>query len=281
MAEEQIPKGQLFTHVYLDRSEPALDSPQFRKRIGSFCQSMSYEYDVNSALAKYLEHEIGIDVPSSGSYLLESFFKTIEVKYLLNAITLIWRSLNNQGFQRVAEDWRIFVQRAMEEENLGYYLDEECGAHYFVDKEFESNRVATLRCLEDSRYSGVRLAFEHAFDELDSTPPHTKDAIRSLFESLEILIKQMVKTKNLNKWIVQNSLKDIALQAYKGDSIAQESVGKVFMGFGDWVDAIHIYRHGQDVPEPKDPPIEFAIYVLSSGASFLRWLVEIDKACSK
>ena len=43
------------------------------------------------------------------------------------------------------------------------------------------------------------------------------------------------------------------------------------------LDSIHNFRHGQDVQEPKDPPIEFTVYILSSGASFLRWLVEIDR----
>lgn len=281
MAEDQIPKGQLFTHVYLDRSELMRDSQQFRKRIGFFCQKEFLDFSY--ALGNFLILEMGVDITRRGSgYHYEGFFERIEAKYMFNAITLIWRFLINEGGRTpTGKYWRAFVQRAMKEENLGYYLDEECGVHYFVDKEFESNRVSTLRCLEESRYSGTRQAFEHAFEELDATPPHTKDAIRSIFESLEILVKQMVETQRLNKNVVQNSLKKIALEAYKDDQIAQNSVGKVFMGFGEWVDAIHNYRHGQVVPEPKDPPIEFAIYILSSGASFLRWLVEIDKTRSK
>ena len=36
MADENAPVGKLFTHVYLDRSRPVMDSPALRKRIGSF-----------------------------------------------------------------------------------------------------------------------------------------------------------------------------------------------------------------------------------------------------
>jgi len=50
----------------------------------------------------------------------------------------------------------------------------------------------------------------------------------------------------------------------------------LFAGFADWVDAVHNYRHGQGLPEPVAPPIDLTVYMLSSGASFLRWLVTID-----
>lgn len=49
------------------------------------------------------------------------------------------------------------------------------------------------------------------------------------------------------------------------------------MGSPEWVDGMHNYRHGQDVPDPVAPPMDLAVYIFSSGTSFLRWLVEIDK----
>ncbi|MBI5184651.1 MAG: hypothetical protein HZA01_02860, partial [Nitrospinae bacterium] len=135
--------------------------------------------------------------------------------------------------------------------------------------------------LGNAKYAAVRTAFEHAFEELDATQPHTKDAVRSIFESLEILVKQMVDTQNLNEWIVKNSLKDKALNAYGNDPAAKDSIGKMFDGFAQWVNSIHNYRHGQEGPEPVAPSIEFAVYALSSGAAFLRWLVDMDSKNDK
>ena len=282
MTNEEKPIGQLFTHVYLDRTQKTQDSQQFRKRIGSYCHSISLNpVDFTSGLAKFLKQEIGLDTPlSSRSYYWEKFFEEIEFHYLLNIITLVWRFYNILKHKRQCDDWFNFVQRAIKEENLCYFLDEECGIHKLVDEEFEHNRISALACLQGSKYSGVRDAFEHAFHEFDANPPHTKDAVKSIFESIEILVRQMVETNNLNKRVVQGALKEKALEVYKDDPTAKDAVGKMFEGFGFWVDAIHNYRHGQGVSEPVEPPMDFAVYVLSSGASFLRWLIEIDKALS-
>ena len=62
------------------------------------------------------------------------------------------------------------------------------------------------------------------------------------------------------------------------DTLEKESRGKMFDGLADWVDAIHIYRHGQGKEQPVAPSLEFTVYVLSSGAAMLRLLLGIDSA---
>jgi len=42
-----------------------------------------------------------------------------------------------------------------------------------------------------------------------------------------------------------------------------------------------MYRHGQKVEKPSKPPMGLTILVLSSGAAYLRWLVEIDKCVQR
>ena len=100
--------------------------------------------------------------------------------------------------------------------------------------------------------------------------------MNSNIESLEILVRQMVDTSNLNKWVAENKLKQLAIETYKNDPTAMKVVDSVFDGFGKWIDGLHNYRHGQGIPEPVAPSVGFAVFVLSSGASYLRWLVEID-----
>jgi len=86
----------------------------------------------------------------------------------------------------------------------------------------------------------------------------------------------MVNTSNLNKYAVQRTLKAKVLALYKMDGVATKVVSGMCDSFGLWVDSIYYYRHGQGQEEPVAPPIHLAVYIISSGAAFLRWLVEID-----
>ncbi len=46
--------------------------------------------------------------------------------------------------------------------------------------------------------------------------------------------------------------------------------------FKDWVDAAHFYRHEEGAEEVAQPPLQLAIYIVSSGTTHLRWLAELD-----
>lgn len=279
MAEQHLPVGQLFTHVYLQGNRLLQDSENFRRRLGVFLsQNHSRQ---RSDLVSFLRQETGLQVPWLGqTWNLEGFFVGVELKYMLNLITLTWRFFaaaeRSTSQHSSAGRWHQFVSRSLREESLGYRLDEECGVHYFVDEEFERNRVATLSLLGAERYAGVRHAFEASHNYLDSLPPDTKASVRSVFEGIEILAKLMVETQNLNRWLVENKLKNIALAHYANDEVASKVVSGMFDSFGDWVDSVHNYRHGQGQQEPVAPPIQLAVYIISSGATFLRWLLEID-----
>jgi hypothetical protein len=143
------------------------------------------------------------------------------------------------------------------------------------------NRFATLSVLDDSKYSNVRAAYEDAYRYMDSHPIDTKAAVRSMFESIEIIVKQMIQTKNLNKWAVENTLKEKCLALYKTDDTALKVVSDLFDGFARWVDGLHNYRHGQASKDPVAPTEDVAIYVLSSGSAFLRWLIGINNDLNK
>ena len=204
---------------------------------------------------------------------------------VLDVITIICRFFETKSYKPEYQQkcwgekakWHKFVERVFMEENLGYSLDEKCGVHFLVDEEFAHNRITALSCLDSSRYAGVREAFNSSHSYLDANPPDTKAAVRSMFEALEILARMMVETKNLNKGFVNSKLIPLVADIYSHDPIAVKTITGLFAGFSEWVDAIHNYRHGQGLPEPVDPPLDMAVYILSSGASFLRWLTEVDK----
>lgn len=176
-------EGMRFSLLYLDRSEPLKDSKRFRNRLAAFYYAHFKFYE--DAITNSIELEIGADVPLG---ILPDFFKNSELRDLLDSITVIYKTLKlvTSGWEN---DWKGFVSRAFSEENLGYQVDEKCGVHYFVDEEFERNRFSTLLALDNPRYSAVRTAYDMAYQYLDTQPMDAKGAVRSIFESIEILVK--------------------------------------------------------------------------------------------
>ena len=86
----------------------------------------------------------------------------------------------------------------------------------------------------------------------------------------------MVETRNLNKWIVENTLKEKCLTLFEADPVAKNVVGKLFESISQWVDALQDYRHGQAANEPVLPNEQMTIHILSTGSSYIRWLAQMD-----
>lgn len=269
--------GKRFSLLYLDRSKTLRDSKRFRNRLAAFYWESLHKF-YESQIIRAIQSEIGAEVPFSvTSFSVSAFFKESELRDLLDSITVIYQVIKKNWVSKdLTEQWKSFVGRAISEENLGYRLDNECGVHFFVDEEFEGNRFSALAVLEVPQYSGSRAAYDAAYKYLDANPIDTKGAVRSIFESIEILVKQMVDTKLLNKWVVENTLKTKCLTVFESDPTARNVASKMFDGFAQWVDSVHNYRHGQVGDEPVSPPENIAIYIISSGTAFLRWLATLN-----
>jgi hypothetical protein len=70
----------------------------------------------------------------------------------------------------------------------------------------------------------------------------------------------------------------LAQKVYEGNKPATDAANHLLDGFCDWIDAGHIYRHGQKADELEMPPIDFSVATISSGASYLHWLVTLNQA---
>lgn len=274
---ERMEEGKRFSLVYLERGAPVRDSRRFRNRLSAYYRSKLRD-NFSTRIGHKIELEIGTVITGGGYYNISGLFEKGELRDVLDAVTIIYKELNDGGYRYDAEPWKEFVERALKEENVGYRLDSKCGVHFYIDEEFERNRVAALIALDSSELEGVRDAYETAYRHMDSDPPDTKAAVRSMFESLEILVRQMVPpAKNLYKKLVETTLKEKCLALYDNEPTAAHVVAELFDGFADWVNALHSYRHGQPSEQPVAPKIEVAVYVLSSGSAFLRWLIGINK----
>lgn len=273
----ELPVGKLFSHVYLSGGTLLRDKETFRRRLGAYCQSNFSNQ--NGSMGGFLRTEMGLQIPYRyPNYQFEEFFVSAEIRNVLDAITLIWRFylLDKYNRNSIEQSWHDFVARALKEENMGYRLDEQCGVHFFVDEAFERNRQSIIPALGQARYAGVLTAFEGAYSALDSEPQDTKQAVRLIFEAVEILAKLMQpKAARLDKQVIE-SICDRAKASYDGDKTASSVADKMFAGFVDWMNGLHYYRHGQGVEETVMPPLDIAIFAISNGTGYLRWLIEID-----
>lgn len=274
--------GQLFSQSYLEHVRPTSDSERMRSRIGAFIRDSRFVICYGQIVEK-IHRELGVNVRSKGpsynqadlGFDLEEFFVSGEITRILDAITIIWRVFPDYS----KNEWRDFIDRVFTEENVGYRIDGEGIVRYFVDQEFERNRSSSLRCLDDPKFNAVAAEFENAFRKLSDQPPDTKSAVRAIFEAVEILVKWIVdggKVTRLGPAEVDKYLKPLAGQVYNENKVALDSANQVLNSLSDWINANQMYRHGQKVEEPAPPPLELAVVIVSAGASFLRWLVELD-----
>lgn len=285
MPNEINTKGQRYSLIYL-RQEPLLeDCPLLRNRLSAFLENnytgknTQFKFD----LIKKINEEIGLDVPSIGNgfYSFKEFFRINKTLYILDTITIVYHCLKSIDGGRVnspSKSWLNFVKRSFKEQNLGYALDEEGGVHRCIDEEFERNRYSALKSLEKQRYAAANKEFEDCYKKLTGIVPDTKGAIEDIFECVEIIFKLIAngKASKLSSSEIETHLPKVLKIIYP-DPDHSTGVMQHLKVLKSWADANHYQRHGQAVEQPRNPPMEFAIMVVSVGASLARWLIEIDE----
>jgi hypothetical protein len=247
----------------LERGAPTRDSDRLRNRLAEYFLGLSYEHgnDTRFQLAQLMARELGIKVPSDyNGPLPEDVFRKGQLRDVLDSVTLLHGILveRDQRFgAKKAAHWRQLVARAMAEENIGYRVDDQGGVHYHVDQEFEYNRAGAVAALQHSDLANALGAHDDAYCHLDGSPPDTKAAVRSIFETVEIVARLICpESQNLNRWLAEKGLKEKCLAVMPSDPTEQRVAATTgFDGLADWVDGLHNYRHGQAVSEPVAPPM--------------------------
>ncbi len=112
---------------------------------------------------------------------------------------------------------------------------------------------------------------------MDSTPPDGKAGIRAMFFSAEGLFRLMnPNSPQLNSAEVIKRLKPQVDALYADQKPAIHVAQKQISAFKEWIDGAHFYRHEPGTEEPAQPPIDLAIYMISQGAAYIRWLIQLD-----
>ncbi len=107
-------------------------------------------------------------------------------------------------------------------------------------------------------------------------PIDTKAAVRDIFEGMETLVKLLTNSnKNLDEAMIKKALAPLLRQIPEYNEPSTSSTTDRFIeGLITWVNAAHRYRHGQKPQEPIAPSLASGVLFLSTGAAYIRWLVD-------
>lgn len=284
MPGPEAPKGQRFSHVYVERGRAVSDSKRMRSRLASMIRGNKELGD----LSKLAELELGIQAPWTSAQSWQYFLERWALQDVLDLITLAYRQLliEKKASRYVKADyerqWVAEVNRVLMEENVHYEVDDRGGVHFCYDEEFSRNSAATISALTSIRYANVLNSYNDAMTRLAAAPPQAKEAIRSLFGAVEGLFKLVSPNADRLGTKEAEELQTKFQKLYAADATAQRVASKVLAGFKDWIDAAHFYRHEQGAAdEVAQPPLGLAVHLISTGASHIRWLAELDAAASR
>lgn len=260
--------GEFFSRQYLRPTELLRDSVRFRKRLeGFFFDRIAQSY--GHAIAKLMLRELGVQVPiyASGYYWV-GFFEDAELRDVLGIITAAFRvaSENNSS---VAATWLTFCSRALDEEAMGYRVDQAGGVHYLVDAEFDRSIVSTIPALELPVFAHAKDSIGRLMSALDKGPD-TLNALRSCWDANENVFKLVFEGKPPRLTESELKLYEPRLRQ-RYENTALNSASQMKEAFAKWVTAMHQYRHAPHSTEPSPPPLDLAVLMISQGLAFLRW----------
>jgi len=270
MSDSERPKGKFFSQVYVDHGVPVHDSPRMRARLGVLLNDMG-----PPRFEKWTESKFGISICTAD---WRDFLKDADLKDVLDTVTLAYRALASVPFTENRE--RHFVRSVnaiFRDENVHYTVDEKGGVHFAIDKTFTANQTATLARLGLPRYANVRANFKQVDAALSDVPPDGKNAVRATFDAAEALFKLVFpEERRLANGSAKKRLGPAFQQVYEGNASALEAASKEVEAFSKWIDACHNYRHAHGGEEPLAPPLDLAVQLVGAGATYIRWLVQLD-----
>ena len=259
-----------YSQLYIERGKPQSDSLRFRRRLAAYgADRFVPGYDFHNE-RQLLRSKLGVSVGYNGRISLEEFFLKSEMRDVLDAVTVLCQ--NVRGWDA---PWLQHVGAVLSEEHMAYRIDQDGVVHPFVDAEFQSNQAAAVIALASPRFGEARDDFGAAFRHLRNGDG--KSAIRSMFPAIEVAAKVLFPgaLSRLMPNDLDRLLKPKIQSRYTGNEPAIDAAVQLLGGFKQWIIASQPYRHGQEVQEPVEPPQDFLVAHLSTGAAYLRWMIEL------
>jgi hypothetical protein len=236
-----VPQGQRFSHVYLDRGEPVGDSARMRIRMRSLVVSIE-----TLRKSTIVEDELGLEFTT-----WQRFFDVATVRDILDLVTVGYRYSAKQQYvgEMNSSQWLRGIERIFAEENVHYRVDRKGGVHFHPDHEFARVVAAAISALQPRRYANSLDAFEKGVSALRDASPDGKGGIRGIFTAIEGLFALMLPEVQRLASGEASRLRPSIAKAYHGDRRAQEAAKEMLQSFTDWIDAAHHYRHEEGKPD--------------------------------
>jgi hypothetical protein len=276
--KQGVPIGERFSQVYIDRGAPIGDSPRMRHRLAAQIYEHNSLYGQRE-LARAAEVRIGVRGPYFEGGSWKDHLPNWSLEDVLDLVTVAHGVLGEQLIgtyrDRAQEWWVKQVNPIFAEENVHFRVDARGGVHPYPDEEYARSRGATIAALQSSRYQNVLAEFEAGSDSIGKD---NKTAIRRTFGAAEGLFRLMFPWSPRLTAGEAEQLADRLRQFYNGDPTATAASAKLLASCKDWIDACHFYRHEPGQQEVAQPPTSLAVHLVSTGASFIRLLAEIDAA---
>lgn len=269
-------KGQLFSRQYLV-SELREDSERARLRISAFYKLLNdalADPNFDAKLAAKVKLQLGVSVTSgfamSEYYLYEQWFRTCELRDLLDTITIIHGMCSDKDRNALV----FQMNTIFSEETLPYEVDDEGGVHRKFDDEFDRNTDFVFQSLAKGEYHSAAREFQRGIGYLKAVSPDTVSAVRAVFGAVENIFKIQFETARLGASEIEKKLAPRLSQIYSDRNF--DASKRYAKSFAEWVNACHIYRHSDDARDNDELPLVLAVGLVSAGASYLRWLLDMQ-----
>lgn len=273
--QDNRPEGQRFSHVYMRRENTISDSPEVRFRTACIIEDFVEDRSTNTGYQqkKFISKELGREIARPSGYISwKEVTEQLTQKDFLDLITIVYEAIIN-NYKKI--EYIKECQRVFKEEQISFEIDDFGGVHPLVDAAYQASKASTIKALSGDRYSATL----NRIDEIDKhllSSDYTS-AIRSVFGANENLFKLMFGGMRLDKRSANDKLIKRLQTTYANHPTMQRTSARLLASFGEWIDAVHNYRHEEGIELPQQPNEELAIALISHGISFVRWLAAIDQ----
>ncbi|GJL96074.1 MAG: hypothetical protein DHS20C05_24790 [Hyphococcus sp.] len=267
--------GGLYSRQYL---KPIVteDSKRARTRYSALSRKLFGKYEnLKSNFSQEVESKLGVRIRTTGAgfsfkYLVDNWLDDCELRDFLDSVTILYAFLSDEDKSALV----AAVNSIFKEEMLPFSVDENGGVHRVFDQEFESNTEFVFKVLEEKEYRAAGAEFQKGLNYLRSTSPDTISAVRAVYGAIENIFKIRFDESRLGPTEVRKKLLPVVEERY---SERHKNSATLFLkSFSEWINACQQYRHADDEREHAEIPLEYAVALISSGASYLRWLLDIE-----
>lgn len=261
----------LYSRAYLQPDTLFPDSARLRVRLLALASSENW---LSLELAEAIRHKLGVEIPGERGYSADFSYwlKYCEIRDLLDFVTIVICIQDKRQRPNII----AYINRIFAEESVAYEISDDGSVRPKVDLEFAATMRSALAGMDKARYRGVRTQFELGQAALTPLAPNWSLATYQTFRANEQLFKLVSSQDRLVADKVHQVYGPLIQAAYTDAPQILNEAKKILGGYMSWINAAHFERHAPESEEPHEMPQSLGALMVSQGASYLRWLLDLD-----